>query len=93
MELSRADASAIDPAARDAALRELGVERGAWIASGTEAEVYGLTDERVLKLYPDLGRACALEVLRRFYDSLRGEGLPARTACGRMVTTGGPWIF
>ncbi|WP_437607930.1 aminoglycoside phosphotransferase family protein [Sorangium sp. So ce834] len=76
MELSRADASAIDPEARDAALRELGVERGAWIASGTEAEVYGLTDERVLKLYPDPGRACALEVLRRFYDSLRGEGLP-----------------
>ncbi|WP_437599254.1 aminoglycoside phosphotransferase family protein [Sorangium sp. So ce590] len=75
MELSRADASAIDPEARAAALRELGVDPGAWLASGTEAEVYGLTDERVLKLYADPGRAGKIEVLRRFYDSLRGEGL------------------
>ncbi len=75
MELSRADASAIDPEARAAALRQLGVDPGAWIARGTEAEVYGLTDERVLKLYADPGRVGKVEVLRRFYDSLRAEGL------------------
>ncbi|WP_437811574.1 aminoglycoside phosphotransferase family protein [Sorangium sp. So ce1078] len=46
------------------------------MASGTEAEVYGLADQRVLKLVADRGRAGQLEVLRRFYDSLRGEGLP-----------------
>ncbi|WP_437569616.1 aminoglycoside phosphotransferase family protein [Sorangium sp. So ce542] len=75
VELRRADASAIDPGARDAALRELGVGPGAWIATGTEAEVYGLTDERVVKLYADTRRAGKLESLRRFYDSVRGERL------------------
>jgi hypothetical protein len=75
MELRRADASAIDPAARTEALAHFHAEASAWMARGTEAEVYRLTGDRVLKLYADPSRHARLETLPGFYDSLDRSGV------------------
>ena len=75
MELSRADATAIDPDARDEALARFQADASAWIAKGTEAEVYRLTNDRVLKLYADASRLTKLETLQRFYASLDRSGV------------------
>ena len=75
MELRRSDASAIDPEARDEALARFHVDASAWMATGTEAEVYRLPNDRVLKLYADPARLAKLETLQRFYASLDRSGV------------------
>lgn len=75
MEISREDVSAIDPQARAAALRHFNLDQAAWLGKGTEAEVYRLSESRVLKLYADPRRATKLEVLKSFYASLQPASL------------------
>jgi aminoglycoside phosphotransferase (APT) family kinase protein len=75
MELNRADASAIDAKSRAEALSYFGIDENAWLAKGTEAEVFSLSDSHVLKLYADPSRAGKLKVLKDFYASLEAEDI------------------
>ena len=76
MQLTRGYVSKLQPDAREEVLRRHGLDAGSLLGVGTEAEVYALDDDTVIKLYSDPSREDHLRVLQEFYASLDTRQLP-----------------
>ncbi len=76
MPLSRADVTAIMPHDRSALLARLGVVEPTLLAAGTEAEVYALDAERLVKLYAAAERSEYFNTLKAFYANVQAEHVP-----------------
>jgi Ser/Thr protein kinase RdoA (MazF antagonist) len=76
MEISRSDSRNIQDDERARLLSRYSITRDSLVGVGTEAEVYNLDNERVLKLYQDVSRLEKLTLLRDLYSSLDGSAIP-----------------
>ena len=74
--ISRRDSSTITDHAEEKVLTAHDLTAGDLLATGTEAKVYALNDEHVLKIYADPGQRTALETLADFYDRLDPDSVP-----------------
>src|SRR5882672_6823585 len=74
--ISRRDATGIDTEAEAKVLAVYGLTPADLIGQGTEAKVYSLDSERVLKLYADADQRTALETLQDFYGRLSRDVVP-----------------
>ena len=69
-EIVRADLRDISEQDRDTVLAEFEITSDCLIGQGTDAEVYALSDEKVLKIYANASAKGQFELLRDFYASL-----------------------
>ena len=74
--ISRRDVAGIDAEAEAKLLAAHGLTAADLIGQGTEAKVYGLDPERVLKVYADPGQRTTLKTLQDFYGRLTTEVVP-----------------
>jgi len=74
--INRRDASTIPAGAEHKLLATYGLSDTKPMAVGTEAVVYALGDDRVLKVYADPTQRDVLDTLREFHDRLDTSGVP-----------------
>src|SRR5258708_1128286 len=74
--ISRRDAAGIGNAAEHELLAHYGLTPADLIGQGTEAKVYALDGDRVLKVYAGQDQRAALETLADFYGRLDAGALP-----------------
>jgi hypothetical protein len=74
--IARRDAAGIGDAAEHELLAHYGLTRADLVGQGTEAKVYALDGDRVLKVYAGQDQRAALETLADFYGRLDAGALP-----------------
>ncbi len=78
MAIERANAAGIGEDERKLALNHYDLNSRSLLGKGTEAEVYALSEDLVLKLYAGTNRLGKLEILKKFYDGLDDSALSVR---------------
>ena len=78
MGIERANSAGIGEGARQLALNHYDLNIRSALGKGTEAEVYALSEDLVLKLYADTDRRGKLEILKTFYVGLDDSALSVR---------------
>lgn len=78
MGIERANAAGIGEDERQLALNHYDLNIRSALGKGTEAEVYALSEDSVLKLYADTSRRGKLEILKQFYEGLDDSALSVR---------------
>jgi hypothetical protein len=74
MEIKRTDARDIDQNSLDIILTKFGIDRSSLHAVGTEAQVYALESDRLLKVYSNPEELNKMLVLRDFYAMVDASG-------------------
>ncbi len=74
--MQRRDSSMIDTEMELRALAKFGLTGADLVGTGTEAKVYGLDAEHVLKVYADPAEAASLTTLKDFYERIQPGDVP-----------------